>query len=154
MTSKKHDIFEKWYNRFRYYPLEEFVFGYSSFQVKTIYHENHMGGGRVRFLLILIFGVVYFPMYSVLDYFIDYDLDIIIYLIFCIILAFCFDFYFAGRNYTYGRYCVLFSRESDQTKRRWILYTILFDISVFALSISIMILIHKTYNYILPLIFE
>lgn len=28
------------------------------------------------------------------------------------------------------------------------------SISVFSLSISIMILIHKTYNYILPLIFE
>ncbi len=154
MTSKKHDIFEKWYNRFRYYPLEEFVFGYSSREVNSIYYDSLGGVGRANLLLVLILGVVYFPMYSVLDYFIDYDLDIIIYLIFCMILAFCFDVYFAGRNYKFGRYCVLLSRESDQTKRRWILYTILFDISVFTLSISIMILIHKTYNYILPLIFE
>ena len=154
MASKKHDIFEKWYNRFRYYPLEEFVYGYSSFELSTIYYDSLMATGRAKILLILIFGVVYFPMYSVLDYFIDYDYDIIIYFTFCFILAFCFDVNFAGRNYTYGRYCVLLSRESDQTKRRWILYTILFDISVFTLSISIMILIHKTYNYILPLIFE
>lgn len=154
MARRKRKI-EKLYNLYRYYPIEEILYR-DSHSVERIgeFYNTHATQIRMNIMLAILSFTLFFPVYSVIDYLIKDTRNLFFYILFCIFLTFIIDFYYSKWCDKFTMYCIIFSRASNNKKRKLKLIMFFVDVIIILLACFGIPQMSKFFAYILPIIFR